>query len=164
MTSIPYADQLAPAGAAIRPVALMRGTLVSEDLARARRFYEEGLGFECVRVAADRMLVRGPDAAVGGGGERHWVLEVREVEGVERRQTMLNHWGVYVASEAEVDRAHAALLASKERLGLRKVQKPRAQHLTYSFYLEDADSNWWEVEHRPPPVAYDQMIAMGDRF
>jgi len=41
-----------------------------------------------------------------------------------------------------VDRVHAYAAANKDSLGLRAVRKPRIQHGTYSFYLQDFDSNW----------------------
>lgn len=150
---------------AIPTLAIARGTLVSTDLERARETYAELLGLECARVAPDRLLVRGPEArALGARGERYWVLEVRKVDSVSHPQTMLNHWGLFADDEAAVDRAYGAAVANKARFALRRVQKPRAQHLTYSFYMEDADSNWWEIEYRPPAVTYERMKAMGDRF
>ena len=43
--------------------AVICGTMVSSDLARARRFYEDFLGFECVRHAPGRMLLRDSHSA-----------------------------------------------------------------------------------------------------
>jgi hypothetical protein len=51
---------------------------------------------------------------------------------------------------------------NKDRYNLRKVQKPRAAHGAYSFYFEDADSNWWEVEHRILKRQYETLRKIGD--
>ena len=58
---------------------------------------------------------------------------------------------------------HAYAVANKERLGIKAVRKPRLQHGTYSFYLEDEDGNWWEVECRPLGEETDTVFAHGDK-
>ena len=40
-------------------------------------------------------------------GGTYWMIEVREVETIENLQGRFNHWGVDVASRAEVDAALA---------------------------------------------------------
>ncbi len=147
----------------LRPLILSRGTLLTGDLARARLFYEEFLGLECKEVGDGRMLVRDTDPGHlrHRGDGPYWVMDVKQVEeGVTTN--LLKHWGIDVASAAEVDRVHAIAAASKERFGLRAVRKPRLQHGTYSFYLQDFDSNWWEVECRPEGEATDDVFARGD--
>jgi catechol 2,3-dioxygenase-like lactoylglutathione lyase family enzyme len=145
---------------AICPTMLAAGTLISRDLDVAQRFYEEFLGLECVRLSADRLIARHRkhDRA------SYWVLDVRKVDQVEHPQSMMNHWGVFVRTREDVDRAFELVAARKDRYGLRRIQKPRMNHGSYSFYMEDVDSNWWEIEARPEERAYGTDVANGDRY
>ena len=129
----------------VRPSALSRGTLVTRDLAVTRRLLEEAFGMECVALAPDRMLARHRSDR---GGARYWILEIREVHSVDHPQKMLNHWGFEVAAQADVDRIHDILAADAAAYGLRRIHPVKANHGSYSFYCEDVDSNWWEIEHR----------------
>jgi catechol 2,3-dioxygenase-like lactoylglutathione lyase family enzyme len=153
-----------PGTSVVKPVILSRGTLVSKDLARARRFYENFLGLECVEYAPGAMMARDRDPKVlrQRKGNAYWVMDVRAATG-GWQTNLFKHWGIDVASNAEVDRVHAYAVANKERLGIRAVRKPRLQHGTYSFYLEDEDGNWWEVECRPPGEETDAVFAHGDK-
>jgi catechol 2,3-dioxygenase-like lactoylglutathione lyase family enzyme len=156
--------QLERPAPAIRTTSLERGTFLTTDLAAARRLFEEVLDLETVRYAPDALYVRerghGPGEPLAG--EPYLVLDVREVPVIANPQAMLNHWGVFVATQSDVDRAYATLLENKDRYKLRKVQKPRAAHGAYSFYFEDADSNWWEVEHRILKRRYETLRKIGD--
>ena len=79
---------------------LSHGTVECHDLARARRFYEEVLGFE-------------------------------------------------VDDRAAVDEAHKIVSGVRQEYGIKKIQRPVFQHGTYSFYIVDADDNWWEILENP---------------
>ena len=61
---------------------------------------------------------------------------------------LLNHWGVDVGSK-EVDAAHANALKHKEKYKIRQVLPVVMQHGVYSFYMEDLDHNWWEIQYYP---------------
>ncbi len=143
----------------IRPIGLTRGTLVTRDLATTKRFLEELLGMECVALAPGRMLARHRRDRCGA---RYWVLDIREVDEVAHPQRMVNHWGFMATSNEEVDRAHAAASANKEKYGLKRVHPPKGNHGSYSFYFEDVDSNWWEIECRAEEISYAASVAAGD--
>jgi catechol 2,3-dioxygenase-like lactoylglutathione lyase family enzyme len=147
----------------LKPLILSRGTLLTQDLRRARALFEEFLGLECMQIGPKRMLVRDRDPQVlrQRRGGAYWVMDVREVSD-KAATNLFKHWGIEVASEQEVDRVHAFAVANKDRLGLKAVRKPRMQHGTHSFYAEDVDGNWWEVECRPPEEATDKVFARGD--
>lgn len=149
---------------AIRTTSLERGTFLTTDLAAIRRLFEEALGLECVRYAPDALYVRERGHRPGEplAGQPYLVLDVREVKAIEHPQAMLNHWGVFVESQSDVDRAYAALVEHQQRFRLKKVQKPRVAHGAYSFYFEDMDGNWWEVEHRIPRKMYESLRKIGD--
>lgn len=148
----------------IRPTSLIAGTLVSTDLARARKMLEGAFGLDCVRPAPGVMYAR--DRGFGPGGARrgtpYWVLEIRETPTIAVEQEMLNHWGMAAPSEAAVDEAYAKLKEAREEYGIARVQKPRFRHGSYACYFIDVDSNWWELEYRAPELTYDVLRAKGD--
>jgi len=143
----------------VTPVALCRGTLVTRNLAVTRHFLEGLLGMECAMLGPKRLLAR---HRRDRGSERYWILEIREVDTVEHPQTLINHWGFMVASNDEVDRAHALAAAKKDEFGLKRVHPPKGNHGSYSFYFEDCDSNWWEIECRAEEISYAASVAVGD--
>jgi len=143
----------------LRPRTLHHGTVVSADLVAARIFYEEFLGLDCTSIAPGQLLLRLPAPRAEG-----CVIEVHQVGAIDRPQNLLNHWGIDVASRADVDRIHAAASQYKERFGLRRVMTPRTQHGVYGFYLQDRDSNWWEIEYTDPARTHVSLIEAGDQY
>ena len=156
--------QLVSTAPAIRTTALERGTYLSTDIVATRRMLEEVLDLECVRYAPRSLYVRERGHRPGEplDGKPYLVLEVHEVDAIPNLQAFLNHWGVFVATQSDVDRAYVTIVANKERYGIPLVQKPKANHGAYSFYFSDADSNWWEVEHRIHKKQYESLRAIGD--
>lgn len=149
----------------IRPTQLVCGTFVTTDIKRARKMCEGLLGLECVEPEKGVMLVRERGHRPGEKlhGQPYWVLEAHEVGEVEVPQEMLNHWGVFVESQAAVDEAYAKVEAAKDEFGLARVQKPRFRHGSYAFYFVDRDSNWWEIEYRTPELVYTALRLKGDQ-
>jgi catechol 2,3-dioxygenase-like lactoylglutathione lyase family enzyme len=149
----------------VKPTQLISGTFVTTDLARTRRMCEELLGLECVAPEKGTLLIRENGHQPGGAlaGQPYWVLEAREVAAVEVPQEMLNHWGVFVTSQAAVDAAFEKVNAHQKAFGIGRVQKPRFRHGSYAFYFVDGDSNWWEVEYRTPDLLYTTLREKGDQ-
>jgi hypothetical protein len=156
--------QLERPTSAIHTTSLERGTFLTTDLVKVRRLLEEALDLECVRYKPDSLYVREKGHRPGEAlhGQPYLVLEVTEVKEIPNPQAFLNHWGVFVATQSDVDRAYATLVENKDRYGIRNVQKPKANHGSYSFYFDDFDSNWWEVEHRIPKKQYAALREKGD--
>jgi len=138
----------------VKPHYLSHGTLECYDLKETRRFYEEFLGLECVRHARPAMAVR--------CGMKFHVVCV-EVGQALHPANVLNHWGLDVGSKQEVDRIHQQAKALKDRYHIRQVLDPVLQHGVYSFYFEDLDHNWWEIQHYDG-VQHEDMFDFGDRF
>ncbi len=143
----------------IAPVMIERGTYVTRDLAATRRFLEEVLGMQCVRIAADRLIARHRTDQ-----SEYWVLEVQLVETIAHPQSVVNHWGLFVRTHEEVDRAFEVLTAKQADYRIKRVQKPRNNHASYSFYFEDLDTNWWEIEHPFSASPYADEVAPGDTY
>ena len=142
----------------LRDPVLARGTLLTHDMDRLVVFCTEALGLDVVRVAPDRAAIH--DQFTGRDGRTFWSLDVTEVEKIAVPQMTLNHWGVTVGTNEEVNQAYRRIVDNKERFGVKSVQKPRMQHQSYSFYTADIDSNWWEVECREFDVQYEQLTDM----
>ena len=123
------------------------------DSEETRQFYEEFLGLEVVRHARPAMMLRLRSGM--------YVVCVCRREHLPE-QHVLTHWGVYVASREEVERAHAEAHRLKDKYGIRKITKLKEQHGAYAFFLQDLDYNWWEIQHEPRTI--DAFFAGGDRF
>lgn len=142
---------------------LVAGTMVSQNLDAMKKLYEDFLGFETVRVAPDRMLLRDRRAKyLMENGERDFfVIEVHEVKSVEKPQKMLNHWGIAVGTTEEVDRLYALAKAEKEKWLIRKMRPITGIHESYGFFIIDQDDNWWEIENRGT-MTNELLFAKGD--
>ena len=133
---------------------LSHGTLESKDLDFSRRFYEEFMGFEVIRPAKIALWIR------LGGNNIYAVVQV--MEGRKGEMTFLNHNGVDVETEDDVDEAHRLVVRDAEKWKLHKISKPAVQHGTYSFYFWDCDDNAWEILANPPG-GYSWMFERGDQ-
>lgn len=142
-------------GSVLKPYCLGHGTLECFDLKASRRFYDEFLGLETVRHAISAMSVR--------LGMRFHIVCV-EVGDQVHPCNVLNHWGLDVASKQEVDQAHAKALELKDTYGIRQVLDVKDMHGVYSFYLEDLDFNWWEIQYYANGFCHDDYFDFGDRY
>jgi catechol-2,3-dioxygenase len=133
---------------------LSHGTLESTDLDFTRRFYEEFLGLEVIKVSNVSIWAR------LGGNHIYVVVLVKP----ERKtpMTFLYHNGLDVETEEEVDECHQLVTRDAEKWRISKISKPGVQHGTYSFYFVDADGNYWEILANPPG-GYSWMFERGDQ-
>jgi catechol 2,3-dioxygenase-like lactoylglutathione lyase family enzyme len=138
----------------VRPYVMSHGTMECYSLKESRKFYEEFLGMECVRHAKPAMAVR--------CGLKFHIVCV-EVGAAVHPCNVLNHWGLDVGSRAEVDRVHREAKAGQEKFKIKQVLDVVDQHGVYSFYLEDLDHNWWEIQSYDG-FQHDDMYDFGDRF
>src|SRR5262249_27635982 len=97
---------------------LSHGTLESCDLAFSRRFYEEFLGLEVIQTSPISLLIR------LGGPNTIAVVYSKNVGGMN----LLNHNGLDVRTQEEVDEAHRIVCAQAGQWHLKKVTKPHLQH------------------------------------
>ena len=63
-------------------------------------------------------------------------------------QPVLNHHGLTLAAhrQDEIRRLNADFKANAAGYGLLKVMGASSQHGSFSFYFQDGDTNWWELE------------------
>jgi predicted lactoylglutathione lyase len=138
----------------VKPYLLSHGTLECRSLKESRRFYEEFLGLECVRHAQQAMHAR--------CGIKFSIVCV-EVGGDVKPMSVLNHWGLEVDSREQVEHAYKSALAMKDKYKIGKITEPSMRHGIYSFYLEDLDGNYWEIEYYDGSV-HEDAFDFGDRF
>jgi catechol 2,3-dioxygenase-like lactoylglutathione lyase family enzyme len=142
---------------AVEPVLKLRffshATIESKDLERARKFYTEFLGLEVVRTGPISLQLR------LGGQTTITVVEQRKSADV---MAMLNHNGLDVETQEEVDAAYATVVAEAEKWGIHRISKPLLQHGTYSFFFWDIDDNCWEILTNPPG-GYSWLFEKGDQ-
>lgn len=134
----------------IKSTFISHGTLASKDLDATRVFYEEFLGLEVLRTSKISLMVR------LGGTHTYAVVKSSALPQMPR----LNHNGIDVASDEDVDAAHQAVLEDAEKWGLTEVTTPREQHGTYSFHFWDRDGNAWEILSNPQG-GYSWMFDQG---
>ena len=132
---------------------LSHGTLESKDLEKARDFYTEFLGLEVVRTSPISLLLR------LGGANTIAVVEQKNRD--EERMPLLNHNGLDVETQEEVDTAYETVIEQKDEWGLHKITKPILQHGTYSFFFWDMDNNCWEILTNPTG-GYSWLFEKGD--
>ena len=119
---------------------LSHGTLECKDMQATRRFYEEVLGFDVIQHVQGALMIR--------HGSNHTYAVVQTGRALDME--LLNHNGLDVSTNEDVDKAYELLCSVKDEYDLRKIQKPHTQHGAYSFYFQDMDGNWWEILSNPP--------------
>ncbi len=127
-------------------------TIDVADIDRARKFYEEFMGFDVVQTSKISLLIR------MGGQTTIAVVKVKN----PLKMDLMNHNGLDVRTKEEVDHAHEVVVAEAETWGLHKITTPSLQHGTYSFYFWDADENVWEILTNPDG-GYDWLYGVGNQ-
>jgi catechol 2,3-dioxygenase-like lactoylglutathione lyase family enzyme len=112
--------------------------LECRSLPATERFYRDFLGLDVEPRGAGYFFSR------GNGGVRVIVVE-RGEEVLD--QTVMNHHGVTLwCDTAQIDAIHRAANEASAAFGIKKLMPVARQHGSYSFYLQDLDTNWWEIE------------------
>ena len=130
---------------------ISHGTLGSRDLEASRKFYEAFLGFEVVRTSPISLLIR------LGGHHVYAVVQTDKAPPMHR----INHNGVDVACEADVDESWRLCHEQAEKWALTHITKPVSVHGTYSFHFVDRDGNDWEILSNPEG-GYTWIFDQGD--
>jgi len=156
----PYADSIAQSvppkntKSVVKPYALTHGTLEVHNLKQTRKFFEEFLGMEVIRHAPPGMMFR-------CGMKFHVVC--LEVGDKVQPLSIANHWGIDVASKEEVDEAWRKAHELKDVYKIGKILPIAQQHGVYSFYFEDLNQSWWEIEFYDG-FLHDDFFEFGDRY
>jgi catechol 2,3-dioxygenase-like lactoylglutathione lyase family enzyme len=126
------ADTLLPPG----PISYV--TLECREIAPTMQFYRDFLGLQVEQRAEHYFVTH--------GSPWHNLVVVAVGDRVAE-QPLGNHHGITVWTDrAHVDALHRDAQAQQERFELRRVMPVTHQHSSYSFYFQDRDTNWWEVQ------------------
>jgi catechol 2,3-dioxygenase-like lactoylglutathione lyase family enzyme len=136
---------------AIKSKFISHGTLAARDLDATRKFYEEFLGLEVVRTSPISLMIR------LGGEHVYAVVKSR----IDTPQAHLNHNGIDVESDADVDEAYRRCNEQAEQWGLHEIREPSVRHGTYCFTFRDLDWNCWEILSNPRG-GYTWIFEKGD--
>jgi catechol 2,3-dioxygenase-like lactoylglutathione lyase family enzyme len=122
----------------IKPIALSATHMECRSLDESVPVLTDLLAFEKVGEKPGEVTLKHPNT--------HWLLVVHEAGPHAPTKQMHNHWGVRVATNAEVDKAYEYLVAHKEEYKLSQVGKPLWNHGSYSCYFLEPGTNGWEIE------------------
>jgi catechol-2,3-dioxygenase len=132
---------------------LSHGTLESKNLEATREFYTEFLGLEVIRTSPVSILIR-----LGGANT---IAVVEQKKRGDEEMPLLNHNGLDVKTQEDVDTAYQTVMDQKDKWGLHKISKPTLQHGTYAFFFWDRDNNCWEILTNPQG-GYSWLFEKGD--
>ena len=116
---------------------LSHGTLLCQDIAKTRRFYEEVLGLDVIQTSAISLMVR--------KGTQQVYAVVEQPPGNRPPMDFFYHNGLDVKTAADVEKARAQLMTVKEEWGIKKITPVTPMHGDVSFFFLDFDGNWWEI-------------------
>ena len=138
----------------VKPYALTHGTVDVVSLKETRAFYEEFLGLEGVYHAP-------PNGMLFRLGMKFHVVCIEVGDNVAPA-SLFHHWGVDVATKEEVDLAWQKAHELKDKYKIKQILDPAEQHGVYSFYFEDMNHTWWEIEYYDG-FLHDDFFDFGDR-
>ena len=129
------------------------GTYECSEMAPTRRFLADFLGLDIVRPL--------PEAQYMWKGGPWSVICVRVQDGEAKEQGTQNHFKLSVATDADVDAAHAAALAHKDEFGIKRVLDVETSDGHRAFKLLDLNNTWWEIS-TVSQAYFDDVFAKGD--
>ena len=144
-------DQNQPSRGIVQAQFLSHGTVACRDLAKTRRFYEEFLGLEVVHHMPPAMMLR---------LQTNLYIACVCIGEKAPPNTIWSHFGFNVSSSEDVDRVYNEALRCKDDYELRQIDEPRNLHGAYSFYLQDRDTSWWEIQY--DSCSIDDYFALPD--
>ncbi len=122
----------------IRPIGLTHGHYECRLFKDTLPILQDILAFEIVGEADGNMVVKHPNTG--------WLLVVHEGGPDAPDKPRLNHYGVRVATNQEVDNAREYLLSKQAEYGLVEVDKLQNRHLAHSVHFIEPGGNTWEIE------------------
>jgi catechol 2,3-dioxygenase-like lactoylglutathione lyase family enzyme len=122
----------------IKPVGLTHGHYECRFLKDTIPILQDILAFEVVKQADGVAIMKHPNTG--------WLLVVHEGGPNAPDKPRLNHYGVRVATNKEVDNAREYLLSKQSEYGLVEVDKLQNWHLAHSVHFVEPGGNTWEIE------------------
>lgn len=130
----------------LKPTGLVSGHYECRSFAESLPVLKEFLALEVVEERNGEKIVKHPNT--------DWQLVVHANGADAPIKSMRNHYGVRVATNAEVDRATEYLESKKDEFGIKTI-KPRENHNAYSVHFYEPGGNYWEIE------SYEHAVEHG---
>lgn len=131
----------------IKPIGLTHGHYECRSFKDTIPILEEILAFEKVGDRDGNVIMKHPNTG--------WLLVVHEGGPNAPDKPRLNHYGVRVATNKEVDNAREYLLSKQSEFGLVEVDKLQNRHLAHSVHFIEPGGNTWEIE------SYEMAVKVG---
>ena len=122
----------------INPIGLTHGHYECRSFKDTLPILQGILAFEIVKEADGNVILKHPNT--------DWLLVVHEGGPNAPDKPRLNHYGVRVATNQEVDNAREYLLSKQSEYGLVQVDKLQNRHLAHSVHFIEPGGNAWEIE------------------
>jgi catechol 2,3-dioxygenase-like lactoylglutathione lyase family enzyme len=122
----------------IKPIGLTHGHYECRSFNDTLPILQDILAFEIVNEEDGNIIVKHPNTG--------WLLVVHEGGPNTPDKPRLNHYGVRVATNQEVDNAREFLLSNQQKYGLVEVDKLQNRHLAHSVHFIEPGGNTWEIE------------------
>lgn len=121
----------------IKPIALANGHYECRSLKQTVPILTDVLALEVVDEKAGEVTLKHPNT--------DWLLIFHEGGADAPDKPLRNHYGVRVATNAEIEKADAYLEKMKEQYQI-EIMKPRNHHFARSVHFFEPGGNWWEIE------------------
>jgi catechol 2,3-dioxygenase-like lactoylglutathione lyase family enzyme len=121
----------------IKPVALVNGHYECRSLEQTLPILTDLLALEVVDEKSNEVTVKHPNT--------DWLLVLHQGGPNAPDKPLRNHYGLRVATNAEIDKADAYLEKKKDEYQI-QIMKPRNYHLARSVHFFEPGGNWWEIE------------------
>ena len=131
----------------IKPIGLTHGHYECRSFKDTIPILTDILAIEVVNQTNGNVMMKHPNT--------DWLLVVHEGGPDAPDKPRLNHYGVRVATNQEVDNAREFLLAKKDDFGLVEVDKLQNRHLAHSVHFVEPGGNTWEIE------SYELAVKVG---
>ena len=131
----------------IKPIGLTHGHYECRSFRDTLPILKNLLAFEVVTETNGNVIMKHPNT--------DWLLVVHEGGPDAPDKPRLNHYGVRVATNQEVDNAREFLLDKKNEFGLVEVDKLQNRHLAHSVHFVEPGGNTWEIE------SYELAVKVG---
>jgi len=131
----------------IKPVGLTNGHYECRSFKDTIPILRDILAFEVVCERNGDVITKHPNT--------DWFLVVHEGGPNAPDKPRLNHYGVRVATNQEVDNAREYLLSKQSEYGLVEVDKLQNRHLAHSVHFIEPGGNTWEIE------SYELAVKVG---
>jgi catechol 2,3-dioxygenase-like lactoylglutathione lyase family enzyme len=121
----------------IKPIGLINGHYECRSLKETVPILSDLLALEIVDEKGGEVTLKHPNT--------DWRLVCHEGGAEAPDKPLRNHYGLRVATNAEIDRADEYLEKKKDRFNI-QIMKPRNYHLARSVHFFEPGGNWWEIE------------------